>query len=171
MAFFPCIFFCESNTLNFRLDAHNYRKLDTRGATEKICERSQSRDYFFRVATKMVCVAIERKIKLVIENPYGSQSYICNNFILPPTIIDKNRMLRGDFFEKPTAYWFVNCDPTRGFSEQNDKEKRTIRKSKSAPSGGLCSEERSMISPDYARNFICDFILGKVQTFTQPTLF
>jgi hypothetical protein len=28
---------------------------------------------------------------------------------------------------------------------------------------GICSEERSMISPDYARNFICDFILGKVQ--------
>lgn len=26
---------------------------------------------------------------------------------------------------------------------------------------GICSEERSMISPDYARNFICDFILVK----------
>lgn len=28
---------------------------------------------------------------------------------------------------------------------------------------GLCSEERSLISPDYARNFICDFILGRKQ--------
>jgi hypothetical protein len=28
---------------------------------------------------------------------------------------------------------------------------------------GICSEERSLISPDYARNFICDFILGKQQ--------
>ena len=27
IAFFPCIFFCESNTINFRLDAYNYRKL------------------------------------------------------------------------------------------------------------------------------------------------
>lgn len=33
------------------------------------------------------------------------------------------------------------------------------------------SEERSMISPDYARNFICDFILGKKQKHTQLTLF
>ena len=74
--------------------------------------------------------------------------------------------MRGDYFEKPTAYWFVNCSPTYGFTLQNDKEKKTIRKSKSAPSQGLCSEERSMISPDYARNFICDFILGKVQNFT-----
>lgn len=171
MAFFPCIFFCESNTINFRLDAHNYRKLDVRGATQKICERSQSRDVFFRLATKMVCVAIERGLSLIMENPYSSQSYICNNFVLPPTVIDKNRMLRGDYFEKPTAYWFVGCEPTNGSSLQPDKEKRTIRKAKSAPSQGLCSEERSLISPDYARNFICDFILGKVQTFTQQTLF
>ena len=34
-----------------------------------------------------------------------------------------------------------------------------------------CSEERSMISPDYARNFICDFILGKEQIGTQLNLF
>lgn len=36
---------------------------------------------------------------------------------------------------------------------------------------GICSEERSMISPDYARNFICDFILGKEQKFAQQLLF
>lgn len=35
--------------------------------------------------------------------------------------------------------------------------------SKQSPKAGQCSEERSMISPDYARNFICDFILGKEQ--------
>jgi hypothetical protein len=40
-----------------------------------------------------------------------------------------------------------------------------------APKAGLCSEERSMISPDYARNFICDFILGKEQKLTQLSLF
>lgn len=171
IAFFPCIFFCESNTINFRLDAHNYRKLSVRGATEKILERSKSRDYFFRLATKMVCVAIERKIRMVIENPYSSQSYMCNNFIIPPSVIDKNRTLRGDYFIKPTAYWFVNCEHTNGFSLQKDKEIRIIRKSKSAGKEGLCSEERSMISPDYARNFIHDFILGKEQKISQQTLF
>lgn len=31
--------------------------------------------------------------------------------------------------------------------------------------------ERSMISPDYARNFICDFILGKEQRHSQKSLF
>ena len=36
---------------------------------------------------------------------------------------------------------------------------------------GICDEERSMISPDYARNFICDFIIGKEQVGSQLNLF
>ena len=41
----------------------------------------------------------------------------------------------------------------------------------SGSKGGLCNTERSMISPDYARNFICDFIIGKQQIITQTNLF
>lgn len=36
---------------------------------------------------------------------------------------------------------------------------------------GVCSEDRSMISGDYARNFICDFVIGKEQKITQRSLF
>ena len=87
--------------------------------------------------------------------------------------IDNNRMLRGDYRVKPTAYWFVNCEPTHGRSIQFDKlkEKKTHMTSKGSSVAGVCSEERSMISPDYARNFICDFIIGKEQEHTERTLF
>ena len=44
-------------------------------------------------------------------------------------------------------------------------------KSNGSNLAGVCSMERSMISPDYARNFICDFILGKKQKITEQTLF
>jgi len=54
---------------------------------------------------------------------------------------------------------------------QKDKKKRTIMSSRGSKQAGLCSEERSMISPDYARNFICDFIFGKKQKITEQTLF
>ena len=90
---------------------------------------------------------------------------------MPPTIVDMNRTLRGDYYVKPTAYWFINCEPTKGFSYQKDKEQKSIMKSRGSNNAGVCSEERSMISPDYARNFICDFILGKQQENTIPTLF
>jgi hypothetical protein len=44
-------------------------------------------------------------------------------------------------------------------------------KAKMRAKPGVCNEERSMISPDYARNFICDFILGKEQIGSQLQLF
>ena len=43
-------------------------------------------------------------------------------------------------------------------------------KYRGANKSGICSEERSMISPDYARNWICDFVIGKDQHL-EPTLF
>ena len=108
---------------------------------------------------------------MIVENPWSEQTFLKAKFIMPPTVIDTNRMLRGDYFVKPTAYWFINDKPTQGCTMQMDKEKKTIMKSKGASKAGLCSEERSMISPDYARNFICDFILGKAQRHTQLNLF
>lgn len=111
----------------------------------------------------MISVAEQNGLRMIVENPWSEQTFLKSNFIYPPTIVDNNRQQRGDYFKKPTAYWFVNCEPTYGCSLQSSKEKKVINKI--APSGpvGVCNEERSLISPDYARNFICDFILGKEQ--------
>ena len=108
---------------------------------------------------------------MLFENPYTTDTYLRYNFIKPPELIDNNRMLRGDYFVKPTAYWFFNCTPTYGFTEQKDKVQKSPTKLKKSPIAGMCSEERSMISPDYARNFICDFLIGKEQVGTQLNLF
>lgn len=170
-AFFPCIYFCATSQMAFSWGCINYRGLDVKQKTEKILERSANREYFLGLAIKMLCVAKERGIKLIMENPWAEQTFLKSNFILPPTLVDKNRMLRGDYYIKPTAYWFINCDPTHGCSFQKDKEKKTIIKAKRGKEAGLCSEERSLISPDYARNFICDFIIGREQKHSMKTLF
>lgn len=97
-----------------------------------------------------------------------------NEFIklgIPAEDYDKNRMERGDYFKKPTGYWYFNCVPTYGESYQNDKKQKTVWQAAQGKKAGVCSEERSMISPDYARNFICDFILGKQQDIGQLNLF
>lgn len=122
------------------------------------------------------CIYFEG-LRLIIENPFGNPYLIHGqNFPYPtlpyPTLVDLNRMTRGDQFIKPTAYWFVNCKPTEDLhTYQNDKKKKLIKKTASSPITGICSKERSEISPDYARNFICDFILGKEQKGTQLNLF
>lgn len=171
LAFFPCIYFSALSQMSMSFGCVNYRKMTMKEKTDAILERSHNREYFFSLAVKMLSIAHERGIRLIMENPWNEQTFLKSNFVSAPTLVDKNRRLRGDYFVKPTAYWFVNCTPTDGKSIQFDKEKKTIMKSKSSPTAGLCSEERSMISPDYARNFICDFILGKEQAFSEPKLF
>lgn len=174
IAFFPCIYFCCVSQMNFAWGCWNYRNMTVKQKTDAILERDKNRSYFYGVVIKMFAVAEERGIRLIMENPWAENTYLKANFIIPPAIVDNNRMLRGDYREKPTAYWFVNCTPTYGRSIQFDKqkEKKTHMTSRGSSVAGICSEERSMISPDYARNFICDFIIGKVQAgISEPLLF
>lgn len=171
MAFFPCIYFTgSSNPLYFTFENTNYKNLTVEQKLTTILDRARKREYFYELLYKMIGTCIKRNIRIIFENPYTSLHYLSNNFLKPPTIYDKNRMLRGDYFKKPTGYWFFNCEPTYGESYQNDKKQEIIRRVPGSKGQGLCSEERSMISPDYARNFICDFILGKTQDLGQLKL-
>lgn len=163
LAFYPCIYFSAISQMMMSWKDINYRKLSVKEKTDKILERSANRELFFRRLVMMVSIAEQRGLRMIVENPWSEQTFLKSNFVMPPTIVDKNRMLRGDFFVKPTAYFFISCEPTSGLTIQNDKKRRTIMSAKQSGQAGICSEDRSMISSDYARNFICDFILGKEQ--------
>lgn len=162
IAFFPCIYFETIQMCYFQLTHLNNKHKPIYEKIEDAIERLEKRTMFHKLLYKLVHSATKRNLRLIIENPVTQPCYLYGQQNFPnPTIVDKNRMLRGDYFKKPTGYWFFGCEPTHGCTVQNDKEQKIINKCKSAPVAGLCSEERSMISPDYARNFIADFILGK----------
>lgn len=171
MAFFPCIYFSCLSQMAMYWDCVNYQKKTIHEKTDLILERSKNREYFFSLAVRMLAMAKERGLRLIMENPWSMQHYLKSNFVVAPTLIDKDRSLRGDVFKKPTAYWFINCEPTNQMTIQRDKEVKRINYCRPADHAGICSEERSMISPDYARNFIHDFILGKPKVGTILTLF
>ena len=141
---------------------------------DKNIEFAKEREYYFELLLKLASISAHRGLRLIIENPWNDsgETYLQRNFI-KPTIIDKNRTLRGDCFVKPTGYWFINCENTVGYSYQKDKEVKIVYKTKDDHkiNTGQCSEARSLIHPDYARNFICDFIIGKEQKNTQLDLF
>lgn len=169
IAFFPCIYFSCLSQMAMTWGCVNYRKKTTKEATDLILERTKDREKFYTLAVKMLASAKMRGLRLIMENPWSMQTYLKANFVLPPSLIDKDRSLRGDIFKKETAYWFINCNPTFGMSYQPKDKIKVL--SKKGATKGTCSEERSMISPDYARNFICDFILGKEQQHTMRDLF
>ena len=171
MAFFPCIYFCENNELYFTGKHMNLSRLSTKEKIETILQRSRDRQSMYELCLKLFCVCDVRNIRLIVENPYAQAHYLVNNFPYKAVLIDKNRALRGDFYKKPTQYWFLNCEPTYGKSFQMPSTHKHIASGKPGIKGGICSEDRSMISPDYARNFICDFILGKEQKYSERSLF
>ena len=173
IAFFPCIYFECLSMMAFSIDYRNYRKLSKTEAISKIIDRSNERNKFYIILLKFVSICYGRGLRMIFENPWAMQHYLKQgNFVKPPSIIDTDRTKRGDFFVKPTAFWFFNCEPTNGNTIQIAKRsEKDILHCKKGIKQGICSEERSMISQDYARNFICDFIIGKKQEIGQLSLF
>ena len=170
MAFFPCIYFTgSSNPILFNGTGYHLPILE---AIKKIIQRNQDRAYFYELLMKLVYIVKEKKIRLIFENPWdNTQHYLKFNFLQEPSVWDKDRSLRGDYFKKPTGFWYFGCEPTYGESFQPNNHVKTVWDCAASKQAGICSEERSMISPDYARNFICDFILGKQQDIGQLRLF
>lgn len=172
-AFFPCTYFCEANMMFFMGTNLNYKR---KGMTqveiiEDIIKRDRKRHRYYTMLLYLFYVCEERQLRLIVENPYNAHHYLRFNFPYKPAVIDMNRRLRGDAVKKPTQYFFLNCEPAGKMSLQLDKVQEFTRCRKSSESTGLCSSDRSMISQDYAHNFICDHILGIDSGHTQPLLF
>ena len=162
IAFYPCIYFSCVSAMNFSMTAHNYRNWKTHKIAEYILDRSAKRSEFFDRLNKFCFVCVEKGIRMVFENPWSENHFLKSGFLKPPSIVDTDRSKRGDFRTKPTAYWFFNCEPTHGttFSQYKGDILKHMEMKKGCRAG-ICSEERSLIHPDYAHNFICDFIIGK----------
>ena len=110
--------------------------------------------YFYEIITKLAIVCIKKRIALVIENPYSTTHYLTKYWAIPAKIIDKDRTLRGDYYEKPTQYWFINCEPKYNmiFEAYAWNKKKNIEHTSN-------KTERSLISSDYANRFIREFML------------
>ena len=171
VAFFPCIYFSCMSQMLISYTHRNYKNYSPKQRIDAILERASNRELFFGRIVRLWGIAKIRGLRMIIENPWSEQTFLKQNFPANPSIIDNNRLLRGDFFVKPTAYWFVNCEPTSQVTLQPQTKGRNICQIEPNRQPGLCNQERSMISPDYARNFIGDFILGKPQENTQLSLF
>lgn len=172
MAFFPCIYFCAFSQQAFFPTYTNYRKCSTKETYDAILKRNQNRAYFFSILLKLFAIVKMRDLRMIVENPWAEQTFLKGGFEAP-TIVDKDRTKRGDLFRKPTAYWFIGCEPTNGYTLQitPPHKIKKILKARMSGKNGICSEERSAISSDYARNFICDWVIGKAQPEIEPTLF
>lgn len=164
LAFFPCTYFQSYHSSWFLGKAPNCRNMNDIEKLEMVHDRHEKLHRNYERFTEMCWVALKKGIKLIIENPYTQPHYLTRYFPIEPKFIDSDRTKRGDWYRKPTQYWFINCNPRHNliFEPMVIRQRKVI----DHPSGHTkedVARERSEISPEYANRFIREFIITQTE--------
>ena len=154
IAFFPCTYFSDQSQLLSRGDNYGQKEWSEKQKLEYSMKQMQERQGYYSNLCNLCLIAIEKGFKLIIENPYGKVNFLKQFFPIKPSLVINDRKTMGDFYKKPTQFFFINCKPEfklHGgcFSTMNSE--KTIEKT-----SGF---NRSIISPDFAENFIKTYII------------
>lgn len=156
LAFFPCTRFENLIQLYFRGNANGFKDWEEQKKLQYVMRLHEELHRNYMLVCKLFQICINKGFKMVMENPYATDHYLQRYFPIKPKIIDTNRRDMGDYFNKPTQYWFVNCEPKRNFIFEGIElpEKKIIKSTKH----GI---ERSLISEYYVDRFIRENILDE----------
>lgn len=154
LAFFPCTRFESKIPLAFRGEARQQKKWSIVDKLEYSMKLHEELHRNYMLISKMSHIAIKRRLRLVIENPYTQPHYLTTYWCIKPRIIDTNRRLNGDYYEKPTQFWFLNFEPKQNlvFEPIDYVEKKIIKDVHN-------TAERSEIHPQYASRFIRQYLI------------
>ena len=154
IAFFPCIRFEDQIQMAFRGTQFQLKQWSLEQKLEYDLKLHKELSKLYAIITKMAIVCIKKNISLIIENPYSTTHYLVKYWAIRAKIIDIDRTERGDYYKKPTQYWFINCEPKYNMilEPQAMNETKTIENVHN-------KTERSIIAKEYANRFIREFIL------------
>ena len=170
IAFFPCVRFEEQIWLAFRGQANQMKKWTDRQKMEYCLKLHKELHDLYELVNMLFIICIDRCLRLICENPFSEGHYLRRYWCMKPSVIDKDRTLRGDYYRKPTQYWFLNYAPSNNLIFEAIPDNSIKRKSaiEHISSGSFERETgiktsrqvaRSMIHPEYANRFIREFIL------------
>lgn len=160
LAFFPCVRFEDQIQMHFRGTSYQYKNYTNEQKLELDLKLHKELSELYELITKLAVICIRKNIPLMIENPYSTTHYLVKYWAIPYTILDKDRTLNGDYYKKPTQYWFINCKPKNNFIfESITKVEKKICNYVIKTNGIDRTVVRSMIHPQYASRFIRHYIL------------
>lgn len=163
LAFFPCVRFEDQIQMHFRGTSYQYKNKTPEQKLQKDLELHEELSHLYNLVTKLAIVCIRKNIPLIIENPYSTTHYLVKYWAIPYTILDNDRTLNGDYYTKPTQYWFINCVPKNNFIFEPLKlVEKKICNYQVKTDGINRTVLRSMIHPQYASRFIRQYILEEV---------
>lgn len=153
IAFFPCTYFSDQSQLLSRGDSYEQKEWSVKKKLEYSMEQMQERSSFYTFLCSLCLLAIKRGFKLIIENPYGKVNFLKHFFPLKPEVVLLDRRKMGNFYKKPTQFFFINCVPE--FKLWNECAETMGKKKLIEDNKGFA---HSIISPTFAKNFIKTYI-------------
>ena len=169
LAFFPCIRFENQIMLWFRGQSSSQKKWDLEKKMLFDMDLLDEVNTMYKYVNYLFLICIRRGLRLVMENPYSKEHFLSRYWCYLPSVIDKDRRANGDYYAKPTQYWFLNCEPKNNlvFEVVNDNSIgisdaiRVMGKKEDFVKTGAknLKTARSMIHPDYANRFIRQYLI------------
>lgn len=159
-AFFPCTRFQTQTPLLSRGESWSYKGWDELKKLENsrkiVSELNENYTHFCHLFE----IALKKGFKMIVENPYSRPNFLRDYFPIKPAVIIENRAEFGDLYRKPTQFWFVNFKPKNELVLKSEA-KPVLSINKVKKDGEISRKaRRSLISPEFARNFIKSYILG-----------
>lgn len=155
VAFFPCTRFEAKIPLGFRGEMAQQKNWDDLKKLKYSMKLHDELHELYELISMMVCVCIEKGLRIIIENPYTQPHYLTTYWCIKPTLIDRDRSLNGDYYKKPTQYWFVNCEPETNFIFEPIENVETYVVDGKRNRDDISKKvERSLMHPQYANRFI-----------------
>ena len=157
LAFFPCTFFECQSQLWFAGNNYAQKNWSIKQKCECDIERHNNLNLMYELLNKLTILSVDRGFQIVIENPYNQPHYLTMYWCVKPAIIDKDRTESGDYYKKPTQYFFVGIKPKNNlvFEALDYVPQKNIAKVNSPNR----ARERSEIHPQYANRFIRQYLI------------
>ncbi len=154
IAFFPCTRFEARIPLSFRGQAKQQKTWSDEQKLEYAMGLHEELHKLYMLLSMLVIVAIRKDLRMIIENPYTQPHYLTTYWCIQPKLIDTDRTVNGDFYKKPTQYFFIGFEPKNNFLFEPIEwvEKKVVERVYE-------QTERSMMHPQYADRFIRQYVL------------
>lgn len=168
LAFFPCVRFENQIMLWFRGQSSSQTKWTMERKMRFDMDLLRETLEMYELVNKLFIVCIRKNIRLVMENPYSEEHFVRRYWCYPASVVDKDRRKNGDYYKKPTQYWFLNCKPKNNLIFEpieyvgiHKKWEHRTMKDYFVTGAKNVKTARSMIHPQYANRFIRQYLIDE----------
>lgn len=166
LAFFPCTRFECQIQMMFRGDANQQRNWSDAQKLETSMKLHEELHRLYMLICKLFTISIRGGWRLIVENPYNPPHYLTMYFPIKPKVVIKDRNAEGDYYKKPTQFFFINCEPEQNIVMEPIEYIKQIRieflnQENCVDSNYTKQVQRSLIHPQFVERFIKTYILDK----------